>query len=165
MTMKEDTDIDCFINTGFWCLCRHYAEPLVPSLPGQSQFKGLVLHSHDYRHPEVFTDMNVLCLGAGPSGVDISIEIAPFAKQVQKCHVLLGWVDTNYLQTIVIASFAIWIMFFLVWVDISIEMIPFKQVTCDFSQSRYICRVGHPLASRHVLFICYKYITLHCRCT
>ena len=82
MTMTEDTGIEYFINTGSWCLCRHYVEPLVPSLPGQSQFEGLVMHSHDYRHPEVFKDMNVLCLGAGPSGIDISLEIAPFAKQV-----------------------------------------------------------------------------------
>ena len=88
--MTEDIEVDCFINTGSWCLCRHYAEPLVPSLPGQSQFKGLVMHSHDYRHPEVFTDMNVLCLGAGHSGVDISIEIAPFAKQVTKMSCSLG---------------------------------------------------------------------------
>ena len=90
MTMTEDTDVDYSVNTGSWCLCRHYAQPLVPSLPGQSQFEGLVMHSHDYRHPEVFTDMNVLCLGAGPSGVDISIEMAPFAKQVTQISCSLG---------------------------------------------------------------------------
>ena len=55
---------------------------MIPSLPGQEEFKGLLMHSHNYRHPEVFRDMNVLCLGAGPSGIDIALEIAPFAKQV-----------------------------------------------------------------------------------
>ena len=27
--------------------------------------------------------MTVLCLGAGPSGTDIALEIAPFSKQVR----------------------------------------------------------------------------------
>ena len=57
--------------------------PTIPSLPGKEMFEGLFMHSHSYRHPEVLQDMNVLCLGAGPSGTDIALEIAPFCKQVR----------------------------------------------------------------------------------
>ncbi|KAK2155086.1 hypothetical protein NP493_2110g00011 [Ridgeia piscesae] len=99
----EDHKFDCVM------VCNgHYAEPLVCSLPGQSQFKGLVMHSHDYRHPEVFSDMNVLCLGAGPSGRDISIEMAPFAKQVYWSHKkkmgLYAPLPTNLRETATVAS-------------------------------------------------------------
>ena len=64
-------------------LFRHYSVPTIPSLPGKEKFEGLFMHSHSYRHPEVLQDLAVLCLGAGPSGTDIALEIAPFCKQVR----------------------------------------------------------------------------------
>lgn len=41
------------------------------------------MHSHDYRVPEPFSGQNVLCIGAGSSGVDIALEIAELANQVR----------------------------------------------------------------------------------
>lgn len=32
----------------------HHFRPRIPKLPGQSQFRGRVLHSHDYRKAEAF---------------------------------------------------------------------------------------------------------------
>jgi cation diffusion facilitator CzcD-associated flavoprotein CzcO len=40
------------------------------------------MHSHDYRVPDIFRDMSVVVLGAGSSGIDISIEISRYAKKV-----------------------------------------------------------------------------------
>lgn len=40
------------------------------------------MHSHDYRQPDRHKDEIVLIIGAGPSGIDIAIEIATEAKQV-----------------------------------------------------------------------------------
>jgi len=65
------------------CVCSHYFEPLVPDDICMEKFNGLKLHSHDYRHPGVFKDRSVVVLGAGPSGTDIAIEIAPVAKKVR----------------------------------------------------------------------------------
>lgn len=40
------------------------------------------MHSHDYRVPDVFRDMSVAILGAGSSGIDLSVEISRYAKRV-----------------------------------------------------------------------------------
>ena len=44
------------------------------------------MHSHDYRHPEVFQGKSVVILGAGSSGQDISLEVAKFAEMVYLSH-------------------------------------------------------------------------------
>ena len=55
----------------------------MPDTINMDQFNGLKMHSHDYRHPDIFKDRNdVLVFGAGPSGTDIAIEIAPLVKKV-----------------------------------------------------------------------------------
>lgn len=59
----------------------HYSTPSFPHYESRSVFKGKQIHSHDYRRPETFQG-NVLIVGAGPSGVDISQEIAKFAEKV-----------------------------------------------------------------------------------
>ena len=55
----------------------------MPKTPGQDEFAGQILHSHDYRHPEDFSGKRVLCLGAGLSGRDIAMDLAPHADQVK----------------------------------------------------------------------------------
>lgn len=47
-----------------------------------SKFVGEVSHSHDYRSNERFADKTVACLGAGPSGLDIAIELALVCRKV-----------------------------------------------------------------------------------
>ena len=66
----------------------HYSLPSVPELPGIDLFDGLVMHSHDYRIPEVFKNKTVAILGAAASGSDIGLEIATAggAQQVYLCH-------------------------------------------------------------------------------
>ena len=44
------------------------------------------MHSHDYRHPEVFTGKHLVILGAGPSGVDICLNVANCAEKVYLSH-------------------------------------------------------------------------------
>lgn len=61
----------------------HYNDPFIPEIPGQNKFRGLRMHSHDYRTPEKFTGKNVLLMGLGPSGMDISAMISKVAKNVE----------------------------------------------------------------------------------
>ncbi|CAD5110826.1 DgyrCDS189 [Dimorphilus gyrociliatus] len=54
----------------------HYTTPYTPDLRGLENFKGDVIHSHNYRKPDQYKARSVLVLGAGPSGVDIADDIA-----------------------------------------------------------------------------------------
>ncbi|KAM8972542.1 uncharacterized protein RCH25_018277 [Pelodytes ibericus] len=60
----------------------HYSRPYTPEIAGLHTFKGNILHSHFYRYPEIFSSRSVVLLGSGPSGVDIAMELAPYAKHV-----------------------------------------------------------------------------------
>uniref|UniRef100_A0A2C9JSD5 Flavin-containing monooxygenase n=1 Tax=Biomphalaria glabrata TaxID=6526 RepID=A0A2C9JSD5_BIOGL len=64
----------------------HYADPLIPDIPGKETYSGQVYHSHDYRVPETFSDKVVVILGAGMSGQDILFELSPLAKWVYLSH-------------------------------------------------------------------------------
>ena len=69
-----------------YSFCRHFFLPLVPVIPGLESFRGLVMHSHDYRHPEVFQGKRVVIVGTGSSGQDIALEVAKFAEMVYLSH-------------------------------------------------------------------------------
>jgi thioredoxin reductase len=60
----------------------HYSEPRIPDISGMDSFPGLQMHSHNYRDPERFRDLNVLVIGASNSGEDISQEVASVASSV-----------------------------------------------------------------------------------
>lgn len=64
----------------------HNSVPNMPSYEGSSVFRGVQIHSHDYRIPEPFRDQNVMLVGFGPSGVDIAIDIEKVAKKVFLSH-------------------------------------------------------------------------------
>jgi len=54
----------------------HYTEPRVPFFPGQDEFPGLQMHSHNYRKPRpAFTGKRVVIVGAAFSGTDIAQEL------------------------------------------------------------------------------------------
>ncbi|KAI1902796.1 hypothetical protein AGOR_G00019750 [Albula goreensis] len=77
---RTETFDAIFVCTG------HYSDPYLPSIPGLEHFKGTLLHSHSYRKPEHFTGQSVVVLGAGASGLDISIELAGVNAQVILSH-------------------------------------------------------------------------------
>ncbi|MBB3060793.1 NAD(P)-binding domain-containing protein [Microbulbifer rhizosphaerae] len=54
--------------------------PNVPELPGQ--FSGELLHSSDYRHPQIFDGKRVLLVGCGNSGADIAVDAVHRAASV-----------------------------------------------------------------------------------
>ena len=63
-------------------LDRHLEETYEPDIPGLSSFKGLVMHSQNYRYPETFKDMDVVVVGAGPTGWDVSLDMATSARTI-----------------------------------------------------------------------------------
>lgn len=56
----------------------HYNLPRVPDIPGLEEWKALfrsrVMHTKQYRSPEMFSGQNVLLIGAGTSALDICRE-------------------------------------------------------------------------------------------
>lgn len=79
----------------------HYFEPSLPSLKGQDAFQGQQLHSHDYRVPEIFKGKTVVVLGAGPSGMDLALEISGTAKRVILSHHLPDPIGTVFPENVV----------------------------------------------------------------
>ncbi|XP_047340335.1 flavin-containing monooxygenase FMO GS-OX-like 7 [Impatiens glandulifera] len=60
----------------------HQTIPILANPPGMEKWKGKQIHSHNYRVPKPFLDQIVVVIGDGPSGMDISKEIATEAKEV-----------------------------------------------------------------------------------
>nr|XP_043622676.1 flavin-containing monooxygenase FMO GS-OX5-like [Erigeron canadensis] len=61
----------------------HNTQPHLPTdIPGIETWCKKQIHSHNYREPEQFRDKVVVVIGSGPSGWDLSGEIATVAKQV-----------------------------------------------------------------------------------
>ncbi|KAK7507062.1 hypothetical protein BaRGS_00001913 [Batillaria attramentaria] len=54
----------------------HHAEKNEPTFPGLSDFKGRVVHSHDYREPSDYVGKRILVIGIGNSGVDLAVELS-----------------------------------------------------------------------------------------
>lgn len=79
----------------------HYSDPQIPNIPGAEDFRGKLMHSHDFRTAEAFrgmftfdifeylitifalkTDQTVLVIGGGSSGNDIVAHLGKTASQV-----------------------------------------------------------------------------------
>lgn len=57
----------------------HHSLPRWPELPGQ--FDGELIHSHDYKTPDVLAGKRVLVIGGGNSGCDIAVEASQHAAR------------------------------------------------------------------------------------
>jgi putative flavoprotein involved in K+ transport len=60
--------------TGTW------GKPYIPSYPGQELFRGIQIHSADYRTPQPFAAQRVLIIGGGNSGAQILAEVSQVAE-------------------------------------------------------------------------------------
>lgn len=58
----------------------HHGTPHMVQIPGE--FAGTSFHAHDYVEPGVFTDKDVVVVGVGNSGMDISCDAAKVAHTV-----------------------------------------------------------------------------------
>jgi len=56
-----------------------YSSPIIPALEGMDDFRGVLMHAQRYRDPSPFAGKRVLAVGAGPSGVDIALELTQTA--------------------------------------------------------------------------------------
>lgn len=60
----------------------HHADKHVARFPGDTEFKGTIVHSHDYRSFEGYENKRVVVVGIGNSGLDVAVELSHVCKQV-----------------------------------------------------------------------------------
>ncbi|QHB34355.1 NAD(P)-binding protein [Yersinia canariae] len=68
------------------------------AVPGLNDFRGEIVSSQDYWHPEIFTDKNVLVIGDGLSGTDIAADLVPFARSVSLSAKKMGLFLPRYFR-------------------------------------------------------------------
>jgi dimethylaniline monooxygenase (N-oxide forming) len=59
-----------------------FARELEPPLTGRERYRGTILHSRSYRDPAAFAGRNIVVAGAGSSGADIAVDLAPLSRSV-----------------------------------------------------------------------------------
>lgn len=50
-----------------------FDNPQLPAIEGMGRFRGEILHSRDFRHPDQVAGKRVMVVGNGPSGTDIAV--------------------------------------------------------------------------------------------
>ncbi len=68
--------------------CGHLFKPFFPNIPGLKDFKGKVIHAHQYKDNRAFIGKTVLLIGLGNSGADASVDLSQVAKQVSFTFVM-----------------------------------------------------------------------------
>ncbi|XP_050540147.1 senecionine N-oxygenase-like isoform X2 [Daktulosphaira vitifoliae] len=96
----ETLDFDqIIICTGNFC------HPKIPNIEGIENFKGITIHSFEYKVPSKFENKKTVVVGSGFSGLDISFEISNTASKVYLSHhserlknSLSGNIPSNFIQ-------------------------------------------------------------------
>ncbi|XP_071498290.1 flavin-containing monooxygenase 5-like [Diadema antillarum] len=60
----------------------HHCQPNIPHFEGLKNFKGTVMHTHDYLTPEKYRDKRVVIVGIGNSGGDAAVELGRMASSL-----------------------------------------------------------------------------------
>ncbi|KAK3082703.1 hypothetical protein FSP39_003185 [Pinctada imbricata] len=69
----------------YYNLSSHWNE-YIPDIKGKDDFKGIFLHSRNYRHVEVFEGLDVAILGGFRTAEDVALQIEEKARKVYVCH-------------------------------------------------------------------------------
>jgi dimethylaniline monooxygenase (N-oxide forming) len=68
-----------------------------PAFPGQDEFRGEVMHAHDYVDNESMRGKDVVVLGMGNSAMDISVEASDVARNTYLAARRGAWIVPKYL--------------------------------------------------------------------
>lgn len=105
-------------NIGFWRLqtrefeyfCRwlivatgENAEPVLPAIPGISDFKGKIMHTSLYKSGDEFKGRKVLVVGCGNSGMEVSLDLYKNGAEVSM--VIRDKVSTSIFDHIYLCSY------------------------------------------------------------
>ncbi|GFY55598.1 dimethylaniline monooxygenase 5 [Trichonephila inaurata madagascariensis] len=84
VTVKDriTNEITTDVYDGVLVCTGHMNRPIMPTYPGQEQFKGKILHSHSLKQVSPYQGKNIVVVGMGCSGLDAAVETSNVAKQV-----------------------------------------------------------------------------------
>lgn len=82
MEADPNAPIETMMFDGIACATGTNNWPSLPAFKGEECFKGEIIHSEYYRHPEHYKGKRVMIVGAGESGSDICNEISKHAEKV-----------------------------------------------------------------------------------
>lgn len=74
-----------------------FGNPYLPQLPGQSEYRGRLLHAFDYREPSPFAGQRVVVVGGANSAVQIGIELARVARVTLALRTPIRWAPQRIL--------------------------------------------------------------------
>ena len=60
----------------------HHAFPNMAEFPGQKDFQGKIIHSHDFKTAKGYEDSRSVVVGIGNSGADTVVELSRVCSQV-----------------------------------------------------------------------------------
>ncbi len=63
-------------------ICIGISTPKIAKIEGHEDFKGHIMHSHDYRNTRMFKNKRVLVIGSGPSALDIVMQVGVVAEKI-----------------------------------------------------------------------------------
>ncbi len=71
---------DCYVARTVVAATGFFGRPYFPDIPGQTQYRGQVLHTADYRRPEPFQQQRIVIVGSANGAVQIGTELAQVAR-------------------------------------------------------------------------------------
>ena len=74
-----------------------FGHPHLPTMPGQSHYRGHVLHVADYRRPEPFRGQRIVIVGGGNAAVQIGVELAEVAEVTLATRGPIGYLPQRLL--------------------------------------------------------------------
>ncbi|XP_031639054.1 senecionine N-oxygenase-like [Contarinia nasturtii] len=77
---KNQTETNIF-DAVFVC-SSSYSSPYYAYIRGEKEFNGKIMHSHDYRKPQLYKGENILVIGTGPSETDIANELHEVGNKI-----------------------------------------------------------------------------------
>ncbi|VDI63059.1 dimethylaniline monooxygenase (N-oxide forming) [Mytilus galloprovincialis] len=122
------------------------SEKYVPNFQGLPNFKGEVVHSHDYRMPTGYEGKRILVIGIGNSGSEIAVELSEVASQVFISTSRGSWVFpriTDYGMPIDMTSFKRIMIKLKQILPQLIEYLVVKKANARFDHTNYCLQPKH----------------------
>ncbi|OIN57517.1 monooxygenase [Arsenicibacter rosenii] len=78
---RVQTGTDTFLARQVIVATGYNRVPNQPELPGQTNFRGIIWHSRDYRNGSPFRDENVLVVGMGNTGTELALDLYEYGAR------------------------------------------------------------------------------------
>jgi dimethylaniline monooxygenase (N-oxide forming) len=130
----------------------HHADKKMAQFEGEKEFKGQIIHSHDYRDHRGYEEKRVVVVGIGNSGGDVAVELGKISKQVYLSTRRGAWIlnrvwDDGLPLDMIFSRFAGYLSYFL---PISVQSYNIeKALNARFDHKLYGLKPAHRFFHQH----------------